>query len=114
MGSFFSSARARVKEEIESRVAPHLGGDVFHQYLSLLFARLGGTVAWVQHVDGHASRNINIRIGDNVREVQREDKGVYKRVDSLGHYVFKYTDDHGRNHAAFWDGKALTLTPPTT
>ena len=21
------------------------------------------------------------------------------------------TDDHGRNHAAFWDGKALTLTP---
>ena len=21
------------------------------------------------------------------------------------------TDDHARNHAAFWDGKALTLTP---
>jgi hypothetical protein len=34
---------------------------------------------------------------DNVREVKREDKGVYKRVDSLGHYVFKYTDDHGRS-----------------
>jgi hypothetical protein len=33
---------------------------------------------------------------DNVREVKREDKGVYKRVDSLGYYVFKYTDDHGR------------------
>ncbi|MBM3854804.1 MAG: exo-alpha-sialidase, partial [Verrucomicrobia bacterium] len=37
---------------------------------------------------------------DNVREVQREDKGVYKRVDSLGHYVFKYTDDHGRTWSA--------------
>ena len=34
---------------------------------------------------------------DNVREVKREDKGVYKRVDSLGHYVFKYSDDHGRS-----------------
>jgi hypothetical protein len=33
---------------------------------------------------------------DMVREVKREDKGVYKRVDSLGHYVFKYSDDHGR------------------
>lgn len=33
---------------------------------------------------------------DNVREVKREDKGVYARVDSLGHYVFKYSDDHGR------------------
>jgi serine/threonine-protein kinase HipA len=21
------------------------------------------------------------------------------------------TDDHARNHAAFWDGKVLTLTP---
>jgi len=33
---------------------------------------------------------------DRVPEVKREDRGVYKRVDSLGHYVFKYTDDHGR------------------
>lgn len=32
---------------------------------------------------------------DNVREVKREDKGVYQRVDSLGHYVFKFTDDGG-------------------
>jgi hypothetical protein len=37
---------------------------------------------------------------DNVREVKREDKAVYKRVDSLGHYVFKYTDDHGRTWSA--------------
>lgn len=37
---------------------------------------------------------------DNVREVKREDKGVYQRVDSLGHYVFKYTDDHGRTWSA--------------
>lgn len=33
---------------------------------------------------------------DRVTEVKREDSGVYKRVDSLGHYVFKFTDDHGR------------------
>lgn len=33
---------------------------------------------------------------DRVAEVKREDKGVYARVDSLGHYVFKFSDDHGR------------------
>lgn len=33
---------------------------------------------------------------DRVKEVRREDSGVYKRVDSLGHFVFKYSDDHGR------------------
>jgi hypothetical protein len=33
---------------------------------------------------------------DNVREVKREDGGVYTRVDSLGHYVFRYSDDGGR------------------
>lgn len=37
---------------------------------------------------------------DRVKEVRREDRGVYKRVDSLGHYVFKYTDDHGRTWSA--------------
>jgi hypothetical protein len=42
---------------------------------------------------------------DNVREVKREDKGVYKRVDSLGHYVFKYTDDHGRT----WSPQRYTI-----
>ena len=36
---------------------------------------------------------------DRVPEVKREDKGVYKRVDSLGHYVFKYSDDHGGKDA---------------
>ena len=34
---------------------------------------------------------------DNVREVKREDQGVMQRVDSLGHYVFKFTDDGGRS-----------------
>lgn len=34
---------------------------------------------------------------DRVTEVKREDKGVYKRVDSLGHYVFKFSDDGGRS-----------------
>lgn len=34
---------------------------------------------------------------DRVTEVKRHDgKGVYTRVDSLGHYVFKYSDDHGQ------------------
>jgi hypothetical protein len=37
---------------------------------------------------------------DNVREVKREDQGVIARVDSLGHYVFKYSDDHGRTWSA--------------
>ena len=37
---------------------------------------------------------------DRVPEVKREDGGVYKRVDSLGHYVFKYSDDHGRTWSA--------------
>ncbi|NUQ64094.1 MAG: hypothetical protein HUU20_16590 [Pirellulales bacterium] len=37
---------------------------------------------------------------DRVAEVKREDSGVYKRVDSLGHYVFKYSDDHGRTWSA--------------
>lgn len=34
---------------------------------------------------------------DNVREVKREDTGVYTRVDSLGHYVFRFSDDGGRS-----------------
>ena len=37
---------------------------------------------------------------DRVPEVKREDGGVYKRVDSLGHYVFKYSDDHGKSWSA--------------
>ncbi|MFW6155920.1 MAG: sialidase family protein, partial [Armatimonadota bacterium] len=32
---------------------------------------------------------------DRVEEVHREDGGVFARVDSLGHYVFRYSDDHG-------------------
>ncbi len=35
---------------------------------------------------------------DNVREVKCCDgKTVLSRVDSLGHYVFKYSDDHGKS-----------------
>ncbi len=35
---------------------------------------------------------------DNVREVRRHDGGPpFSRVDSLGHFVFKYSDDHGRS-----------------
>jgi hypothetical protein len=37
---------------------------------------------------------------DRVAQIPREDGGVYKRVDCLGHYVFKYSDDHGRTWSA--------------
>lgn len=33
---------------------------------------------------------------DNLREVRTETGGVFRRVDSLGDYVFRYTDDGGR------------------
>ena len=37
---------------------------------------------------------------DNIREVRADDPpfkgGICKRVDSLGYFVFKYSDDHGR------------------
>ncbi len=34
---------------------------------------------------------------DNVREILRHDRrGSFSRVDSLGHFVFRYSDDHGR------------------
>jgi hypothetical protein len=38
---------------------------------------------------------------DNVREVKRHDGGEpIKRVDSCGHFVFKYSDDHGKSWSA--------------
>lgn len=42
----------------------------------------------------------------NVREVRRHDgKPAIKRVDSLGYYVFKYSDDHGRT----WSRERVTI-----
>ncbi len=41
---------------------------------------------------------------DNVREVKGDSPpyrdGIVRRVDSLGHFVFKYSDDHGRTWSA--------------
>jgi hypothetical protein len=41
---------------------------------------------------------------DNLREVKADDPpyadGYSQRVDSLGYYVFKYSDDHGRSWSA--------------
>lgn len=38
---------------------------------------------------------------DRVPEVKHHDgKGVFRRVDSLGHFVFKHSDDHGRTWSA--------------
>lgn len=34
---------------------------------------------------------------DNVRSVRTEDGKTLTRVDSLGHYVFRFSDDHGRS-----------------
>jgi hypothetical protein len=34
---------------------------------------------------------------DRVPELKTEDGKTMKRVDSLGHYVFKFSDDHGRS-----------------
>ena len=37
---------------------------------------------------------------DKVKEVLREDAKICLRVDSLGHYVFKYSDDNGKTWSA--------------
>jgi hypothetical protein len=37
---------------------------------------------------------------DRVTEIKGEKGETYKRVDCLGHYVFKYSDDHGRTWSA--------------
>lgn len=38
---------------------------------------------------------------DRVQEVKRHDgQGAFGRVDSLGHFVFKYSDDHGKTWSA--------------
>ena len=38
---------------------------------------------------------------DNVREILSHDrKQTFQRVDSLGHYVFRYSDDHGKSWSA--------------
>ena len=42
---------------------------------------------------------------ENVREVKTEDGGVFERVDSLGDYVFRYSDDGGRT----WSGQRHTV-----
>lgn len=42
---------------------------------------------------------------DRVPEVKREDNGVFTRVDSLGDYVFKYSDDNGKT----WSKERYTI-----
>jgi len=46
---------------------------------------------------------------DNVREVPGDSPpykdGICRRVDSLGYYVFRYSDDHGRS----WSAKRYTI-----
>ena len=43
---------------------------------------------------------------DNVRQILGEDSStVFKRVDSQGYFVFKYSDDHGKT----WSKKRITI-----
>ncbi|MCP5516398.1 MAG: exo-alpha-sialidase [Verrucomicrobiales bacterium] len=42
---------------------------------------------------------------ENLREVRTETGGVFQRVDSLGDYVFRYTDDGGRT----WSDRRFTV-----
>lgn len=46
---------------------------------------------------------------DNVREIKGDDPpykgGIVRRVDSFGHFVFKYSDDHGRT----WSGSRYEI-----
>lgn len=37
---------------------------------------------------------------DNIRSVETANSGTYYRVDSLGHFVFKYSDDDGKTFSA--------------
>ncbi len=37
---------------------------------------------------------------DRLKSVKTEDGRVFKRVDTMGYYVFKYSDDHGRSWSA--------------
>ncbi|MFZ2642004.1 MAG: LamG-like jellyroll fold domain-containing protein [Verrucomicrobiia bacterium] len=83
--SMRSTDRGRTWEKIVS-IEPADGPEA--SYAVLLKVPYGRVYAFYNHNT------------DRVREVKREDKGVYKRVDSLGHYVFKYSDDHGRSWSA--------------
>lgn len=46
---------------------------------------------------------------DNVREVPGASGGTAKRVDTLGAYMFKYSDDHGRT----WSKERYEIPMPT-
>ena len=60
--------------------------DVENSYAVMLKASAGRVYIFYNHNT------------DNVREVKRHDgEGAFERVDSLGHFVFKYSDDHGRS-----------------
>ncbi len=42
---------------------------------------------------------------DNIREIKTDDGGSIRRVDSQGHFVFKYSDDHGKS----WSARRYTV-----
>ncbi len=46
---------------------------------------------------------------DNIRSVETANSGTYYRVDSLGHFVFKYSDDNGKT----WSEKRYEIPQRT-
>jgi hypothetical protein len=55
----------------------------------------GSKVSLVK-VPGGRIYAVYTRNSDNLREVLADDGSTFRRVDSLGYFVFKYTDDGGR------------------
>jgi hypothetical protein len=64
-------------------------GDVENSYAVMLKVPSGRVYIFYNHNT------------DNVREAKcHNGKDVFSRVDSLGHFVFKYSDDHGKSWSA--------------
>lgn len=67
-------------------VAVEVPGDVENSYAVMLKVPSGRVYIFYNHNT------------DNVREVKYHNgNGSFDRVDSLGHFVFKYSDDHGKS-----------------
>jgi serine/threonine-protein kinase HipA len=68
---------------------------------------LGGDERGIHQYLGYAE------LADEIRRRFTEPKATLRELFSriVFNILISNTDDHARNHAAFWDGRALTLTP---
>jgi hypothetical protein len=89
-GQHVSTKRSMDQGKIWSTPVPvEAPGDVENSYAVMLKAGSGRIYIFYNHNT------------DNVREVKYHNgKDVFKRVDSLGHFVFKYSEDHGKSWSA--------------